>query len=59
MKTYTDSDHVPAQPLLYAAPRRTRQLRNACLVYGAIVFASMAAAAALVTETMPLMVGAL
>lgn len=59
MKTYTDSDHVPAQPLLYAVPHRTRHLRNACLAYGAIVFASLAAAAAVVSETMPLTVGAL
>ena len=59
MTTYTDSDHVPAQSSLYAAPRRTRHLRNACLAYGVIVFASMAAAAAVVTETMPLTVGAL
>ena len=59
MKTYTDSDNVPAQPSLYAAPRRTCHLRNACLAYGVIVFASMAAAAAVVTESMPLTVGAL
>lgn len=59
MKIYTDSDHVPAQPLLCAAPRRTRHLRNAYLAYGAIVFASMVAAAAVVSETMPLTVGAL
>ena len=59
MKTCTDSDHVPAQPSLYAAPRRTRHLRNACLAYGVIVFASMSAAAAVVTETTPLTVGAL
>ena len=58
MKTYTNPVHVPAQPLLNEAPRRTRRLRNACLAYGAIVFASMAAAAAAVTETLPLTVGA-
>ena len=57
MKPYTN--HIPVQPSKYAAPRRTRHLRNACLTYGAIVFASMAAAAAVVTETMPLTVGAL
>ena len=55
----THSDHTAARSSLYAAPRRTRHLRNACLAYGAIVFASMAAAAAVVTETVPLMVGAL
>ena len=59
MKNYTDSDHVPAQHSLYAAPRRTRPRGNACLAYGVIVFASVAAAAAVVTETMPLTVGAL
>ena len=53
------TDHIPAQPSLYAALRRTCHPRNACLAYGAIVFASMAAAAAVVTETMPLTVGAL
>ena len=57
MKPYTD--HIPAHHSLYAAPRSTRHLRNACLAYGATVFASMAAAAAVVTETMPLTVGAL
>ena len=57
MKPYTD--HISAQPSLHAAPRRTRHLGNACLAYGVIVFASMAAAAAVVTETMPLTVGAL
>ena len=57
MKSYTD--HIPAQPSLHAAPRGTRHLRNACLAYGVIVFASVAAAAAVVTETMPLTVGAL
>ena len=59
MKTHTNSDHVPDHPLLYAVLRRTRQLRNAYLAYGAIVFASVAAAAAVVNETMPLTVGAL
>ena len=39
--------------------RRTRHLRNACLAYGVIVFASVAAAAAVVTDTVPLMVGGL
>jgi hypothetical protein len=53
----THSKRVPARPALYAAPRRARHLRNACLAYGAIVFASMAAAAAVVTETAPLLVG--
>lgn len=43
----------------YSALRRTRHLRNACLAYGAIVFASVAAAAALVTDTVPLIVGGL
>ena len=57
MKPYTD--HISAQPSLHAAPRRTRHLGNACLAYGVIVFASVAAAAAVVTETMPLTVGAL
>ena len=57
MKPYTN--HIPAQPSKYAAPRRTRHLRNACLAYGAIVFPSVAAAAAVVNETMPLTVGAL
>ncbi len=59
MNAHTSSDHVPTQPARHAAPRRTRHLRNACLAYGAIVFASMAAAAAVVTETVPLMVGGL
>lgn len=39
--------------------RRARHLRNACLAYCAIVFASVAAAAAVVTDTVPLIVGGL
>ncbi len=59
MNPSTHPDQVPAQPAKYAAPRRSRHLRNALMAYGAIVFASVAAAAALVTETVPLVVGGL
>lgn len=55
----TQSHHSATRPPGFAAPRRTRHLRNACLAYGAIVFASVAAAAAVVTESVPLLVGAL
>lgn len=52
-------DDSQARPASYSPLRRTRHLRNACLAYGAIVFASVAAAAAVVTDTVPLMVGGL
>ena len=58
MNRATRPDHTATRSAPYSAPRRTRHFRNACLAYGAIVFASVAAAAAVVTDNVPLMVGA-
>lgn len=59
MNHSTHPNHTAARPDSFMPQRRTRHLRNACLAYGAIVFASVAAAAALVTDTVPLVVGGL
>ena len=58
MKPFHPSDSSARQSTS-AFSRRTRHLRNACLAYGVIVFASVAAAAAVVTDTVPLIVGGL
>ena len=50
-------DHNAPRPAPLSAPRRTRHMKNACLAYGAIVFASVAAAAAVLTDTVPMIGG--
>ena len=57
MNPLTHPNDTPSQTSPLAQARRTRHLRNALLAYGAIVFASVAAATAVVTDTVPLMVG--
>lgn len=59
MNPSTPPAHSATRPTKCSPVRRARHLRSACLAYLAIVFASVAAAAAVVTDTVPLMVGGL
>jgi len=59
MNRFTRTDYTAMRTPPDSEPPRTRHFRNACLAYGAIVFASVAAAAAVVTDNVPLMVGVL
>ena len=58
MNRFTRIDHTAIRSAPLSAPRRTRHFRNACLAYGVVIFASVAAAAAVATDYVPLMVGA-
>ncbi|MBC7599351.1 MAG: hypothetical protein H7238_10090 [Polaromonas sp.] len=59
MNRATRPDHTATRWAAYSASLSTRHLRNACLACGAIVFTSVAAAAVVLTDNEPLMVGAL